>query len=127
MAWLPSLEFTGLVFPAGGAQFRDHLGILRGEPILQLVQRFHRQEDIRRNFDGVGFHWDTIPCLYSACKSPAIGGLARWARSRTSHPAVKAKNSLEDMSDVTYSCGMSKPLRWLAGEVKTPPMSLEVR
>ena len=31
------------------------------------------------------------------------------------------------MSDLTYISGVSKPLRWLAGEVKTPPMSIEAR
>jgi hypothetical protein len=29
---------------------------LRGEPVLQFVERFHRQEDVRGNFDCVGFH-----------------------------------------------------------------------
>jgi phage-related protein len=31
------------------------------------------------------------------------------------------------MSDMTYSLKVTKPLRWLSGEVKTPPMSNEAR
>ena len=31
------------------------------------------------------------------------------------------------MSVLTYSITVSKPLRWLAGEVKTPPMSINAR
>lgn len=31
------------------------------------------------------------------------------------------------MSGLTYCAAVSKPLRWLAGEVKTPPMSIEAR
>jgi len=63
VAWLPRLEFTGPVFAAGGAQFSDNLGILRGKPILQLVERFHRGEHGRRNFNGFRFHAQTIPCI----------------------------------------------------------------
>ena len=31
------------------------------------------------------------------------------------------------MSVLTYSWRVSKPLRWLAGEIKTPPLSIEAR
>ena len=41
MTRLPAFEFARLVFLAGIAQFRDDFGILRGEPVLKFVQRFH--------------------------------------------------------------------------------------
>jgi len=41
MTGLPTFEFARLVFLAGFAQFRHHFGILRGEPVLKFVERFH--------------------------------------------------------------------------------------
>src|SRR5271166_1781597 len=52
--------------------------------------------------------------------------------SALSLPRLLCRNSSEEtdcqyvISDIFYSC-VSKPLRWLAGEVKTPPMSVEAR
>jgi hypothetical protein len=56
MARFPTPELASLVFTAGSPQFRDNLGVLRGEPVLQLIECFHRQEDISRDFYDVGFH-----------------------------------------------------------------------
>jgi len=41
MTRLPAFEFACFVFLAGVAQFRDDFGILRREPVLKFVKRFH--------------------------------------------------------------------------------------
>ena len=68
MAWFPRLEFTRSIFAAGGAQFRDDPGILRRKPVLQLVERFHRGEYRRRDFNGVRFHELSLPFFVGPLK-----------------------------------------------------------
>jgi hypothetical protein len=66
--WLPNLEFASPIFPAGGAQFRDDFGVLRRKPVLQLVERFHRGEHGRRDFNGVRSHWHTLTLFFVPLK-----------------------------------------------------------
>jgi len=68
VAWLPGLELTSAVLAAGGAKFGDDFVIPRREPVLQLVECFHRGEHRRWDLNGVRFHAQTIPCSHSACK-----------------------------------------------------------
>ena len=67
MTGFPAFEFARLVFLAGVAQFRDDFGILRREPVLKFVERFHRRKHRHGNFNGVRCH---------AIKLSAIGGKA---------------------------------------------------
>ena len=69
MAWFPGLEFTRSIFAAGGAQFRNDPGILRRKPVLQLVERFHRGEYRRRDFNSVRFHELSLPSFIGPLKS----------------------------------------------------------
>ena len=56
MAGLPGFESTGEVFLPGLPQLSHDVGMLRGEPILKLVEGLHRFEDGRGNFESSGFH-----------------------------------------------------------------------
>jgi hypothetical protein len=67
MTRLPAFEFARLVFFSGVAQFRDDFGILRGEPVLKFVKRFHRRKHRHGNFNGIRCH---------AINLPAISGMA---------------------------------------------------
>jgi hypothetical protein len=67
MTGLPAFEFARLVFLAGIAQFRHHFGILRREPVLKFVERFHRRKDRHWNFNGIPYH---------AINLTAINGMA---------------------------------------------------
>jgi len=56
-----------------------------------------------------------------------------WVLKRAPHFTISRKNkqlTLDDMSFLTYSLSMNptdKPLVWLSGEVKTPPLSKDAR
>jgi len=50
MAGLPGFECTGEVVLPGLAQLGHEVGVLRGEPVLELVERLHRREHRRGNF-----------------------------------------------------------------------------
>lgn len=56
MAGLPDFECTGEVFLPGLAQLGHEVGVLRGEPVLKLVERLHRREHRRGNFESSRFH-----------------------------------------------------------------------
>ena len=56
MFWLPGFEFSGDVFVSGVTQFRHEFGVLRGEPVLKLIERFHGRKHLHGNFNGVRCH-----------------------------------------------------------------------
>ena len=56
MAGLPDFECTGEVVLPGLAQLGHEVGVLRGEPVLKLIERLHRREHGRGNFESSGFH-----------------------------------------------------------------------
>ncbi len=68
MARFPGFEFAGPIFPAGGTQFGHDFWILRGQPILQFVQCFHRREDRCGDFNSIRFHALTLPSLFAPLK-----------------------------------------------------------
>jgi hypothetical protein len=72
MAGLPRFEFTRLIVPARGAQLGYDLGILRGEPVLQLVESFYGGENLRGNFNRIlnriHFHGLIVSHFRTACK-----------------------------------------------------------
>ena len=50
--------------------------------------------------------------------------------SQSTTPGGPAQSALDDMSFMTYTVSMNpmdKPLVWLSGEIKTPPLSKEAR
>ena len=70
MARSPSREFTGEVFLPGLTQLSHDVGMLRGEPVLKLIQGLDGREDGRGNFESSGFHGvdgSTIPMRYLKC------------------------------------------------------------
>jgi len=52
----PGFEFARHVFPPRPAQFGDDAGMLRGKPVLKLVERFDGRENGGGNFNGFRFH-----------------------------------------------------------------------
>ena len=88
MTGLPAFEFARLIFFAGFAQFRHDFGILRREPVLKFVKRFHRRKHRHGNFNGIRCH---------AIKLPVDSGMARDKRSCRRRRAGAFANSQKDI------------------------------
>jgi len=56
VAGFPRFEVAGHVFAPRRAQFGDDVGMLRGEPVLKLIEGFDGRENGRRDFNGFRFH-----------------------------------------------------------------------
>jgi hypothetical protein len=96
MTRLPAFEFARLVFLAGVAQFRDDFGILRGEPILKFVKRFHRRKHFHRNFNGLRCHEINLT---------AISGMASGKLDFRSCRRRRADAFANSQTDITQCAG----------------------
>jgi hypothetical protein len=56
MSGLPGFKFSFEVFLSGLAQFRHDAGVLRRQPIIELIKRFDRREHFFWNFHGLTWH-----------------------------------------------------------------------
>ena len=77
MAGFPGFEFASHVLPPRRAQFGDDAGMLRGEPVLKLVEGFDGRENGGGNFNGFRFHAGNLSRLAGKGKSFPFHGFFR--------------------------------------------------
>ena len=105
MAGFPWFEFAGHILPSRRAQFGDDAGMLRGEPVLKLVERFDGRENGGRDFNGFRFHGGNLSWLAGKGKGFSLhvlllklfrrGRGGRWCRGRRVVAAVVGREDAE--------------------------------
>jgi len=86
-AGFPRFELARHVLPSRRAQFGDDAGMLRGEPILKLVERFDGRENDGGDFNGFRFHGGNLSWLVGQDTGFSVSWLFpvklfRWCRGR---------------------------------------------
>ena len=106
MAGFPRFEFASHVLPSRRAQFADDAGMLRGEPVMKLVERFDGGENGGGDFNGFRFHG---------------GSLARFAGKGKGFPLSQFQNRSSRRKEAPYFLQFEPLYLGCYGVLKEPP------